>query len=175
MKVTYYVATSVDGYIAKLDGDVSWLDTLGISPEETGYEEFLSSVDGLVMGRNTYEFIYNYGKWPYNNIPTWVCTSKSLDVIEGCQLQEGKNLNSVIKEAKSLGIEHLWLVGGGKLAASFINDKALTHLSISHMPIILGSGIKLFGDLKAPVKIKQQSAHSLPSGFTQLEFEVVYD
>ena len=76
MKVTYYVASSLDGYIAKEDGDVSWLEELNISMEETGYDEFYATVDALVMGRNTYEMIISFGQWPYGAKPVWVCTSK---------------------------------------------------------------------------------------------------
>jgi len=174
LKITYYVASSLDGYIAKEDGDVSWLDDLGISMEETGYEEFIASVDGVVMGRNTYEFILNYGSWPYGDLPTWVCTRRELDLIEGCNLQNATQPINVKKEAEGLGLKHLWLVGGGKLASSFISKKILTHLSVSQMPLILGGGIKLFGNLDEPVKIKRQGLQPRNSGFSQLEFEVEY-
>ena len=70
MKSTYYVASSLDSYIAKEDGDVSWLDDLGISPEESGYEEFYSTVDALVMGRETYDKLHEFGSWPYGDKPT---------------------------------------------------------------------------------------------------------
>lgn len=175
MKVTYYVASSLDGYIAKEDGDVSWLENLGISMEETGYEEFFETVDALVMGRKTYEFIYDYGAWPYGDKPTWVCTSSDLKVMDGCNLQNGTSLKEVMQEAEELGIKHLWLVGGGKLAGSFIENKYLTHLSISQMPIILGGGIKLFGELEEQVNIKRKSVYPHDSGFSQLEFELEYD
>ena len=174
MKVTYYVAASLDGYIAKEDGDVSWLEDLGISMEETGYDEFFATIDALVMGRETYEFIYDYGAWPYGDKSTWVCTSSNLNVIDGCNLQKGSTLKDIIKEAEDLGVKHLWLVGGGRLAGSFIENEILTHLSISQMPIILGGGIRLFGELEEPVKVKRKSIQSHKSGFSQLEFEIEY-
>lgn len=90
MKSTYYVASSLDGYIAKEDGDVSWLDDLGVSPEESGYEEFYSTVDALVMGRKTYDKLHKFGSWPYGDKPTWVCTTNSIDVFKGCNLQNEK-------------------------------------------------------------------------------------
>ncbi|MEM7314980.1 MAG: dihydrofolate reductase, partial [Planctomycetota bacterium] len=61
MKITYSVATSRDGYIARKDGDVSWLEEQNIAPEDTGLAEFFSAVDGLIMGRKTYDFVFNYG------------------------------------------------------------------------------------------------------------------
>jgi len=171
LKVTYYVASSVDGYIAKKNGDVSWLDDLGISMEETGYDQFFASVDGLVMGRNTYDFVFDYGTWPYEDKPAWVCTSTELNVMDGCQLQKAYNPRDVINEANELGLKHLWLVGGGKLAGSFIQDKLLTHLSISQMPIILGAGIKVIDGLNESVRLLPQGVQH-QSGFSQLEFEI---
>lgn len=172
MKITYYVASSLDGYIAKKDGDVSWLDDLGINLEETGYEEFYSTVDALVMGRKTYDMIVSFGKWPYGNKPVWICTTRSIDAIEGCNLQKGKTPLEVYSEANAQGVNHLWLVGGGVIAASFLEEKLLTNLSISQMPIILGGGIRLFGDLKKPIKIQRVSTEPQKSGFTQIDFLV---
>lgn len=171
MKITYYVASSLDGYIAKEDGDVSWLEELDISMEDTGYDEFYSTVDALVMGRKTYEMVVSFGQWPYGDKPVWVCSSNSTDAIEGCNLQNGKTPLDVYNEAQ--GVKHLWLVGGGKLAASFLEQKLLTHLSISQMPIILGGGIKLFGDLQNHIKIQRTSMEPHKSGFTQMDFLVI--
>ena len=175
MKSTYYVASSLDSYIAKEDGDVSWLDDLGISPEESGYEEFYSTVDALVMGRKTYDKLHEFGSWPYGDKPTWVCTTNSIDVFKGCNLQNGKNPVDAYKETQDQGVKHLWLVGGGRLASSFLEENLLTHLSISLMPIILGGGIKLFGELQSPMKIKSISVQPRESGFSQLEFVVTRD
>jgi dihydrofolate reductase len=174
MKITYYAASSLDGYIAKEDGDVSWLEELNISMEDTGYDEFYSTVDALVMGRKTYEMVVSFGPWPYGDKPVWVCSSKSIDAIEGCNLQNGKTPLDAYNEAQGQGVNHLWLVGGGKLAASFLEEKLLTHLSISQMPIILGGGIRLFGDLKNNIKIQRISIEPHKSGFTQMDFLVTY-
>ena len=73
MKITYYVATSLDGYMSREDGAVSWLDDISIDIAETGYADFFANIDGFVMGRNTYDFIFNYGLWPYGSKPTWIC------------------------------------------------------------------------------------------------------
>ena len=170
MKITYYVASSIDGYIAREDGDVSWLDELGISPEESGYYEFLSTVDGIVMGRNTYDMILSFGSWPYGEKPTWVCTTRGITAVDGCNLQSGKTPNVVYNEAKHLGISHLWLVGGGILASSFLEKKYLNRLIISQMPIILGGGIRLFGELQKPLVVRSTATTLQKAGFTQMEF-----
>ena len=173
MKITYYVASSLDGYIAKDDGDVSWLEELDISMEDTGYDEFYSTVDALVMGRKTYEMIVSFGQWPYGDKPVWVCSRNKITPMEGCNLQIGRSPEAVCRAANEMDIKHLWLVGGGSLASSFLESHLLTNISISLMPIILGSGIKLFGDLPSPIKIKNESHTSHKSGMAQLDYTII--
>ena len=86
MRITYSVAASVDGFIAREDGDVSWLDEMNIDSNGTGLEEFFRSIGGLVMGRKTYDFVFNYGSWPYEDKPTWVCTHSDIEPLEGANL-----------------------------------------------------------------------------------------
>ena len=174
MKVTYYVASSLDGYIAKANGDVSWLDSLGISMAETGYDNFFSSVDGLVMGRKTYAFVQEYGSWPYGDKPTWVCRHSEIAPFPDCNLQIATAPSDVVTAARALEINHLWLVGGSILSSAFIKQQLLTHISISQMPILLGSGIRLFANLPAAVKVRNQTVQQYASGFSQLEFELCY-
>ena len=124
----------------------------------------------VIMGRKTYDFIIEYGKWPYGDKPTWVCSSNRVSPIPGCNLQMGSTPEDVIKEANAMGVKHLWLVGGGKLAASFIKQNRLTHISLSLMPVILGDGIQLFDSLPAPVNIQQSAVQAKGSGFVQLDY-----
>ncbi len=144
MRITYSAAASLDGFIAREDGDVSWLDELNIGSNESELAEFFRGIDGLVMGRKTYDFVYNYGSWPYEDKPSWVCTHSSLERLAGANLHVAEDIDAVMSEAASMGMKHLWLVGGGRLASSFLAKGLITHLSISEMPIKLGSGIPLF-------------------------------
>ena len=172
MKTTYYVASSLDGFIAKEDGDVSWLDELGVSMSDTGYDEFYSTVDALVMGRKTYEFVVSYGQWPYDDKPVWVCSGRKITPMEGCNLQEGSTPKDVYKNATEKNIGHLWCVGGGELAASFLEANLLTNIYLSLMPILLGSGIKLFGDLSTDAMLRKVREKSYDSGMVQLEYTI---
>lgn len=174
MKITYYVASSLDGCIANGEGDVSWLDDLNIAMEDTGYDAFYSTVDALVMGRKTYEMILSFGTWPYGDKPVWICSSNKIDAIEGCNLQQGTTPDKVEKAAKEMDIKHLWLVGGGTLASSFLERKLLTDISVSLMPIVLGGGIKLFAELPNTVLLKEESSKLYDSGFRQLEYSISY-
>jgi len=172
MKVTYYVASSLDGCIAKNDGDVSWLEDLDISMEDAGYDEFYSTVDALVMGRKTYEMIVSFGQWPYGDKPIWVCSNTKITPMEGCNLQVGNTPQEAHQAAIQMNIKHLWLVGGGSLASSFLLNNLLTSISLSLMPIILGSGIKLFGDVPTPIKINRESEKAHKSGMVQIEYTI---
>lgn len=169
MKITYYVAKSLDGFIAREDGDVSWLDDLNINMADTGYDDFFSSIDCLAMGRNTYDFVFNYGSWPYGDKLTWVCTSRELVTLEGANLKIVKTADDVVKEAESKGLKHLWLVGGGELASSFLGKCLLTHLSISEMPIKLKAGIPLFANHKLENLSAKKTEIFQKKGFKQVE------
>jgi dihydrofolate reductase len=172
MKVTYYVASSLDGYIAKKDGDVSWLEKLNISMEDAGYNAFYSTVNALVMGRKTYEMIVSFGQWPYGDKPVWVCSSNKITPIEGSNLQAGGTPEEAYKAANEMSIKHLWLVGGGSLASSFLEHNLLTSISLSLMPLILGGGIKLFGELPSPIRINKENQKLHGSGMVQLEYTI---
>ncbi len=171
MKISYNLAASIDGYIADDKGGVSWLDKLKIDPADTGHEAFFETVDALVMGRDTYAFVQDYGEWPYGDIPVWVCTGRPLETMQGCNLQNGTDPETVHKCALQSQVEHLWLVGGGKLASSFLQGGLLTHVGISLMPIVLGSGIKLFDEMPRWKFLQQKSSAQMP-GFTHIEYEV---
>ncbi len=146
MKITYSAAVSADGFIARENGDVSWLDEMQVGADESGLEEFFRSVDALVMGRKTYDFVFNYGSWPYEDKLTWVCTHSDLERLEGARLITVSDIEDVVGQAKARGIEHIWLVGGGRLASAFLAKGWITHLSLAEMPIKLGGGIPLFSD-----------------------------
>ncbi len=135
------------------------------SPEETGLEEFFESVDGLIMGRGTYDFVFQYGSWPYESKPTWVLTHRDIQALPGAVLffrgrSTGNEHDSrteircpnesteslVLREASDMGLKHLWLVGGGRLASSFLEQGLISDIKVAMMPITLGQGIPLFAD-----------------------------
>lgn len=172
MKITYSAATSLDGFIARENGDVSWLDEMNIDASETGLEEFFSSIDGLVMGRNTYDFVFNYGSWPYEVKPTWVCTHSNLQPLDGANLIVVDDIDDVVSGAATRGIEHLWLVGGGRLASSFLEKGLITNVIIAEMPITLEVGIPLFADHKLEDIVSEERNVIEKIGFRQIEISI---
>ena len=170
MKITYSAAASIDGFIAKENGDVAWLDEMNIDPRDSGLEEFFASVDGLVMGRKTYDFVFNYGSWPYQDKLTWICTHRGLQSLPGANLIVVDSVETVLSGAEAKGFQHLWLLGGGKLASAFLAKGLITHISIAEMPIELGSGIPLFANHQLEDIPALQKYTIQKNSFRQLEF-----
>ncbi len=175
MKITYSAAASRDGFIAREDGDVSWLDELGIDPESTGLDAFFASVDGLVMGRRTYDFVFDYGSWPYEDKPTWVCTSRELEPLDGANLIVVEEIGDVVRDATERCLTHLWLLGGGRLASSFLSQGLINHVSIAEMPITLGSGIPLFAEHELDTLRCSERQTVQKDGFRQIEIVLADD
>ena len=173
MRITYHAAMSLDGLIAKPDGDVAWLDQLGINPEAAGLATFFASVDGLVMGRASYDFIVNHGTWPYEDKPAWVCTSSDYEPLPGMTALPGRTVEAVMDEARDRKMSHLWLLGGGKLARAFLDLGHLTHIELAVMPILLGDGIPLFAPGTKPVRLIPQKSDAKAGGFAMLRYEVM--
>ncbi len=171
MKIVYYVASSLDGFIADSDDGVDWLEKIRIRPDTASYQSFFNSVDGLLMGRKTFDFVFDYGQWPYENKPTWVCSRQEVPLMEGCDLQPEQDLVKAIEAAEQMGLQKLWVVGGGKLVNALIQAGRLTHLSVAVMPILLFEGCPLVDVLPKHLYLTQTSATEL-GGFTQIEYSV---
>lgn len=151
-----YIATSLDGFIAGKDGDISWLNEIP-NPlnSDFGYSEFIEKIDAVVMGRNTFELVISFGVWHYEK-PVFVL-SNSLDKIpEGledkAEIVKG-DLKSLVNELKRKGYGNLYVDGGGVIQ-SFLKEDLIDEMIITWVPILLGEGIPLFGTLKNHMKFK---------------------
>ena len=174
-KITLYIATSVDGYIATEDGGVSWLEEYQDETEtddgDGGYEEFFDSVDCLVMGSTTYEQVLGFGEWPYEQKPTFVITRRDLPLANSAvELFDG-NLDSLARELIQQH-EYIWLVGGAQLAQAFLRIEHVNTLHLSLIPVLLGSGIPLFVNIDGPHGLKLIESTALSSGIVELQYSV---
>lgn len=172
MEITYYLASSIDGFIATNDGDVSWMDELGIAFESSGYDDFYSTIDGLIMGRKTYQFIQDYGSWPYEDKPAWVCSTTETEAMDGCNLQAESSPVEAVKAAEEAGLEHLWCVGGGVLASALLQHDLLDRLLITQLPIVLGSGIPMFATSQPSKKLKLEISKTYVEGYSQSIYRI---
>jgi dihydrofolate reductase len=176
-KCSVYIATSVDGFIAKKDGDIEWLHRPEYStPEMKGlrYDEFISSVDALVMGRNTFEKALTFGEWPYNVIPVVVLTTRELiiqDHLKGKVTAMGGDPKALVSNLADEGKEHLY-IDGGKTIQRFLQAGLISEITITEIPILLGDGIALFGPMESELSLRLLGATSSANGFVQVRYEV---
>ncbi|WP_240148435.1 dihydrofolate reductase family protein [Diaminobutyricibacter tongyongensis] len=140
----YYVASSIDGFIADADNGIDWLEQFGFTAFEDDYEKFVAGIGAIVMGSATYDFLLRQQnlEWPYPGIPTWVLTHRDLPVIEGSLAVfwagDIAQLDAELREAA--GDRDVWVIGGGNVAAQFADAGLLDELRVTIMPVLVGSG-----------------------------------
>jgi len=162
IEIVYYVASSLDGFIATPDGGIDWLKPFEGGAEDYGYGEFYGSVEAVLMGRKTYEQCLQFPEWPYVGKPYWVFSKES-----------GNTPSSVVKEMQARGLRRAWLVGGGKIAAAFRAEGLITEYIVSVIPVLLGSGIPLF-DGPAPAEaLRLLGTKPYEGGIVQLRYRPV--
>ncbi|MBD2013568.1 dihydrofolate reductase [Microcoleus sp. FACHB-53] len=147
MIVTDYIlqiATSLDGYIARLDGSIDWLPVPEEGGEDYGYTKFYNSIEALVMGATTYEQVLSFGDWPYPGKFSYVLTTRNLSTTRTDVRFVKGGVEEVVEDVKKKGYKRVWLVGGGKVAASFMEKGLVSEYIIGVIPIILGAGISLY-------------------------------
>jgi len=171
-KVTAYIATSVDGYIARSDGSLDWLEKLPGTPAEYGFTDHYANIDAIILGRNTYETIINFPQWPYSDKRVIVLSNTKTGPVNFAKIYSG-DLNKLLSNLFSDGIKHIW-VDGGKTITSFLEQQLVDRLVISIIPVILGSGIPLFGKIKQEINSKLIASQSYNSGLVQNTYEIHY-
>jgi len=151
-----YIATSLDGYIARKDGNIDWLMEIP-NPDNSdyGFSDFMKKIDASIMGRNTFELVLKFGQWPYTK-PVFVL-SKTMKEIPGdirnkAELIQGK-LNTIVEGLKDRGFENLY-IDGGKTIQSFLKKDMIDEIIITRIPIILGSGIPLFEEMDLELRFE---------------------
>lgn len=176
MKASVYIATSLDGFIARRNGGLDWLpgaDGDG-EGEDYGYRAFMASVDVLVMGRNTYEKILSFGDWPYQ-VPVIVLSSRPVEI--PAEIGESVERMSatpaeVVEALARRGAEHLY-VDGGVTIQRFLRAGLIQRLIITRVPVLIGRGLPLFASLERDVRLRHVATQSFASGMVQSEYEVL--
>ncbi len=173
MRVTYYVAASVDGYIAGPGGSLDFLDCVSGGDHHFGYQDFWEGVDALVMGRTTWDFVAGVEEWPYGTMPVRVFTHSPIHPPHDQVRAVEGSVRPVLDELASSGARHVWLVGGGDLAAAFLAEGALDELILSVVPTTLGAGIPLIGSGVVPAGLELKSSRAYDEGLVQMHYQVV--
>lgn len=167
----YYVAQSLDGFIADDDDRLDWLLSFGFEAFQESYDRFFADVGAIIMGAGTLRFLLAEGEpWAYPGLPTWVMTHGPLPEIEGADLRVvADDPGRVALEARAgAGGKNVWVVGGGATAAQFAELGELDELIVTVMPVTLGSGARLLPTRGAPHAWRLEAALPFDNGAVEL-------
>jgi len=170
-KVSIYIATSIDGYIARNDGNLDWLHYGHVGDEDYGFKNFTNSIDALILGRNTYQVVSGFEEWPYKGKRVIVLSHTLKEVRKEAELFCGQ-LPELLAKLHSENIKHVW-VDGGITASKFLEAGLVDELTISIIAMVLGSGIPLFSVMNREHKCQLVSSQSYPSGLVQLKYVII--
>lgn len=174
LKQSVFIATSLDGFIARSNGDIDWLTEGEEFQEDYGYSKFIASIDALVMGHHTFEKALSFGEWPYKGAVI-VLSSKSIDIPK--RLKQVQQLSGspakIVDQLVSKGYNHLY-IDGGKTIQQFLRAGFIQEMTITRIPILIGEGIPLFGPIKNDIRLQHLSTQTYRNGFVQSRYKVIH-
>lgn len=171
MTASVFIATSLDGFIARANGDLDWLPPGGGEPH--GYDEFLATVDALVIGRKTFETVLTFATWPYAEKPVFVLSTRTLAPAPFGAVVERMSGDpaDIMSRLAARGIHHVY-VDGGMTIQRFLQAGLIQRLVITRIPVLLGAGIPLFGTLQRDIVLRHVWTRQYASGLVQSEYVV---
>ncbi len=168
-RVSVFLAVSLDGYLAREDGSLDWLSLVQTDPaEDTGYQAFMASVDTLLVGRHTYQTALTIDPWPYAGKRVVVLTSQPPVARRGETFSHGP-LPAVVQQLGEEGVNRIYLDGGATIRQG-IQAGIVTDITLSWVPLLLGSGIPLFEKGLPETRWRLQSSRAFPSGLLQATY-----
>jgi dihydrofolate reductase len=171
VKASVFIATSLDGFIARRDGGLDWLPA---DAEPHGYEEFIATVDAIVIGRKTFEVVLAFESWPYGTRPVVVLSSTpsawTAPAAAACEFMTGSPVE-IVEQLSDRGYNHLY-VDGGITIQRFLDAGLIQRIVITRIPVLLGDGIPLFGRLGHDIPLRHIGTRAFPSGMVQSEYIV---
>ena len=171
MKASVFVGTSLDGFIARANGAIDFLPPGGGEPH--GFDEFMASVDALVIGRKTFETALGFGGWAYGKKPVVVLSSRPIAAAPpGAVVERMSGAPAdIVSQLERRGIRHIY-VDGGITIQKFLEAGLIHRLIITRVPVLIGAGISLFGPLPRDISLKHVATRHYPSGLVQSEYVV---
>lgn len=173
-----FVGVSLDGFIARPNGDLDWLmGEGGGDSAEYGYNEFIADIDAIVMGRRTFEKVLTLDKWYYGDKRVVVLSHRPIDVSvararEGVVEQMAGAPSEIVSKLAAAGASRLY-IDGGITIQQFLRAGLIHRLIISRLPVLIGQGIPLFGSLSRDVLLRHIRTLTYPGGMVQSEYHVV--
>lgn len=171
-KIKLYIAASIDGYIADIEGGLDWLSEYPITSElNYGYDEFFDSVDTVILGGRTYRDILNMDViYPYKDKISYIITrNKTNNPKENIQFIL-ENITETVSELKKQEGKDIWLVGGGEIISMLLDNNLIDEMIITTIPMILGSGMLLFPNTSKESAWQLQNTHSYSNNVLQVEY-----
>jgi dihydrofolate reductase len=172
-----YVGTSLDGFIARKDGSIDWLNEANSSlpeGEDLGFFSFMNSVDAMVMGRKTFEQVLSFGQWPYGDKPIIVLSRNKVEIpddLSQAVTYSSESPSELTGRLIKAGVNRIYIDGGATIQR-FLQEGLIKDLTITVIPIILGDGISLFGEIEKDIKLKHINTKSYDFGFVQSTYEI---
>lgn len=148
-KILVYIASSLDGYVARENGDIDWLPEI----TESGYDAFYKSVDTVIMGKTTYDQVLTFGEYPYKDKKSFVFT-KNTNQNKDENAEFVSDVEKFVKDGFPGAGENIWLVGGAQIISSFLKQGVVDEIIISVIPVLLGKGIPLFKNIENETKLE---------------------
>ncbi|MGZ4835721.1 MAG: dihydrofolate reductase family protein [Terriglobales bacterium] len=173
MKMSVFVGTSLDGFIARRNGAYDFLPPGGGEPH--GYDEFMASVDTIVIGRNTFETVLPLEQWPYKHKRVVVLSSRTLELsaVRGSMVEQMAGRPAeIVSTLAATGAKHVY-VDGGITIQEFLRAGLIQRLTITRVPVLIGDGIPLFGTVPHDIRLHHVATRQYPSGMVQSEYDVV--
>ncbi len=167
-RFSVFIATSLDGFIARTSGELDWLKIVELPGEDYGFGELFATVDVLVIGRGTYDSVLGFGAWPYQGKRVIVMTHRPGAPRHGEEMFAG----TAGELAARLGDARRVYVDGGQVIRQFLAAGLIDDLTISVIPIVLGDGIRLFSGGEGEHRLALQRQRAWPSGLVQVEYAV---
>lgn len=177
VRTKLYIACSLDGFIAREDGSVDWLDEYENNPEtDYGYSEFYASIGTVLMGRKTYEQVLGFGKWPYEDKKVYVFTRRK----EPLKREENvefisEDIGEFVRHLKKEAEQDLWLVGGAQLIKEFLKENLIQDFIIFIVPVILGNGISLFDHIGKEIRLVAGNLEKYENGLVRIDYKIEND
>ena len=173
MKASVFVGTSLDGFIARPNGEFDFLPADGGEPH--GYTEFIATVDAIVMGRNTFETVLTMTPWPYGKKRVVVLSSRPLDLsttVAAYVEQMSGSPAEIVAKLAATGAHHIY-IDGGITIQRFLRAGLIQRLIITRVPVLIGEGIPLFGALPHDICLRHIATRQYPSGLVSSEYHII--
>jgi len=172
MRLSVFVGTSVDGFIARRNGEYDFLPAGGGEPH--GYAEFIASVDTILIGRNTFEVVLKLPSWPYGEKRVVVLSHRTLDfsgIRERVEQMSGEPAK-IVDQLGGSGAKHVY-VDGGITVQEFLRAGQIHDLTITRVPVLIGEGIPLFSNVPCDIRLRHVGTRDYKSGLVTSRYEVI--